>query len=418
MKIFSRIGRPEKGDVLAALPGQALILSLVFSLVSISLEQTLFFLAVALWAVRMIRDKARLAVPRFCLPLAVYAALSLLSAAFSVNRLDSFRDSRDLALLLMVPLAYTAFLDLREIGRANIAVLVSAVASLAYAAWHLAARAVPGERLEGFMSHYMTQAGLLVLFSSLAMAMVLFGRGKIRWVWAAAFAATCPALVLTQTRSAWIGLAVAAAVLLFLYRPVLLLAVPLLGLAAYIVSPPAIKERARSVVSTQAYSNRLRLEYAHAGMLIIAKYPLLGTGPDTVELEFQNPRYGLSEPARQLKTHLHNDYLQIAAERGIPALAAWLAFVVWAFVDLVRMARGRRRGKGTAGGGGGSPGAAAAPRERDAAVFPLAAAALAALMSFLAAGFFEYNWGDSEITILFLFLLTAPFAALRLRSAR
>ncbi len=422
MKIFSRIGRPEKGDILAALPGQALILSLVFSLVSISLEQTLFFLAVALWAIRMIRDKERLAVPRFFLPLVVYAGLSLLSAAFSVNRLDSFRDSRDLALLLMVPLAYTAFRDLREIGRADIAILVSSIASLAYSAWHLVSRAIPGERLEGFMSHYMTQAGLLVLFASLAMAKVLFGRGKIRWLWAAAFLAACPALILTQTRSAWIGLAVAAAVLLFLYRRILLLAVPLLGIAAYVVSPPAIKERARSVFDTQAYSNRLRLEYVRAGALIIKRFPLLGTGPDTVELEFQNPRYGLSEEAKLLRIHLHNDYLQLAAERGIPALAAWLAFVVWALVDLARIAGGRRRAGGTTGAGGGSPGRLSADgakraRERDPVVFPLAAAAIAALLAFLAAGFFEYNWGDSEITLLLLFIITAPFAALRLRSA-
>ncbi len=420
MKIFSRIGRPERGDILAALPGQALILSLVFSLISISLEQTLFFLAVVLWAVRMIRDKARLAVPRFCLPLAVYAALSLVSAAFSVNRLDSFRDSRDLALLLMVPLAYTAFRDLREIGRANIAILVSAVASLAYSGWHLVSRALPGERLQGFMGHYMTQAGLLVLFAALAMAMVLFGRGKVRWIWAAAFLLTCPALVLTQTRSAWIGLAVAAAVLLFLYRRILLLAVPLVGIVAYLVSPAPIKERAKSVFNSQAYSNRLRLEYVRAGARIIKRFPVLGTGPDTVELEFQNPRYGLSEEAKLLKTHLHNDYLQIAAERGLPALAAWLAFVVWALLDLARIARGVITKGG--GRGGGSPGhlpagGAKGARERDPVVFPLAAAALAALLAFLAAGFFEYNWGDSEITILLLFIVTAPFAALRLRSA-
>lgn len=419
MKIFSRIGRPERSDVLDALPGQALILSLLFSLVSISLEQTLFFLAVILWAVRTIRDKERLSVPRFCLPLAAYAALSLLSAAFSVNRLDSFRDSRDLSLLLMVPLAYTAFRGAGEIGRAGIAVLLSAVVSLAYSAWRFFGRGNPGERLEGFMSHYMTQAGLLVLFAALALAMVLFGRGKMRWLWAAAFLLACPALVLTQTRSAWIGLAVASAVLLFFFRPVLLLILPLIGAAAYIVSPPAIKERARSVFNAQAYSNRLRLEYARAGFRIIGRYPLLGTGPDTVELEFQNPRYGLSEEAKLLKTHLHNDYLQIAAERGIPALAAWLAFIVWALADLIRIAR---TAVTLGGGGGGSPGrpasaGAARGRKRDPVVFPLAAAAIAALLAFLAAGFFEYNWGDSEITLLLLFLITAPFAALRLRSA-
>jgi O-antigen ligase len=115
-----------------------------------------------------------------------------------------------------------------------------------------------------------------------------------------------------------------------------------------------------------------------------------------VELEFQNPKYGLSDEARRLSTHLHNDYLQIAAERGIPALLAWLVFVVWAVIDLARLLR----------------------KPRDATVQPLAVAGLAALLAFLVAGVFEYNWGDSEITLLLLYLVSIPFAAFRLTSRR
>jgi hypothetical protein len=41
----------------------------------------------------------------------------------------------------------------------------------------------------------------------------------------------------------------------------------------------------------------------------------------------------------------------------------------------------------------------------------LAAGALAALAAMLAAGFFEYNFGDSEFLMLLLVLITLPFAA-------
>jgi hypothetical protein len=41
------------------------------------------------------------------------------------------------------------------------------------------------------------------------------------------------------------------------------------------------------------------------------------------------------------------------------------------------------------------------------------AAALAALISTLAAGLFEYNFGDSEFLMLFLLVVTLPFAAAR-----
>ena len=43
----------------------------------------------------------------------------------------------------------------------------------------------------------------------------------------------------------------------------------------------------------------------------------------------------------------------------------------------------------------------------------LAAAALASVAAMLAAGLFEYNFGDSEFLMLFLVLITLPFAAAR-----
>jgi O-antigen ligase len=124
---------------------------------------------------------------------------------------------------------------------------------------------------------------------------------------------------------------------------------------------------------------------------------LFGTGPDTVDMVFQNPKYGLSEDAKR-NVHLHNTPVQIAAERGIPALLAWLAFVVWTFLELAKLVRVQGKGKERAGG-------------RDPVVTPLAAAALAGLAAFAVSGLFEYNFGDSEVLVLFLFLMTVPFAA-------
>ena len=82
--------------------------------------------------------------------------------------------------------------------------------------------------------------------------------------------------------------------------------------------------------------------------------------------------------------------LQIAAERGLPALAVWLWFVV-SVVAAACSALFRAR-----------------PRHAL-----LAAAALAALAAMLAAGLFEYNFGDSEFLMLFLVL---DHAAVRRRA--
>ena len=89
-----------------------------------------------------------------------------------------------------------------------------------------------------------------------------------------------------------------------------------------------------------------------------------------------------------LNPHLHNVPLQIAAERGLPALIVWLWFIVVLVRDLIK----RRHGG-----------------------FPsLANGALAAVVAMLTAGMFEYNFGDSEFLMLFLVFVTLPYAAERM----
>jgi O-antigen ligase len=98
------------------------------------------------------------------------------------------------------------------------------------------------------------------------------------------------------------------------------------------------------------------------------------------------PVYRDKSAINQLNPHLHNVPLQIAAERGIPALLIWLWFVVTVIVDLVRL-------------------------RRSATESFLPYAGLACVAAMLAAGMFEHNFGDSEFLMLFLLLITLPYAA-------
>ena len=77
-----------------------------------------------------------------------------------------------------------------------------------------------------------------------------------------------------------------------------------------------------------------------------------------------------------------------AADRGQPALLVWTVFIVSAIAGLWRL-------------------------RRVAGVRPLAAAGLSAMAAMLVAGMSEYNFGDSEFLMLFLVMLTLPFAAAR-----
>lgn len=101
---------------------------------------------------------------------------------------------------------------------------------------------------------------------------------------------------------------------------------------------------------------------------------------------FQNPKYGLPELAKR-NVHLHSNIIQIGAERGISALLVWLVFIGWAFLSLLRLLR-----------------------DKNSIFRPVTAGTLAALVGLFVAGFFEYNFGDSEITVLLLYLITIPFA--------
>jgi hypothetical protein len=54
-------------------------------------------------------------------------------------------------------------------------------------------------------------------------------------------------------------------------------------------------------------------------------------------------------------------------------------------------------------------------RDKNPILRPVTVGALAALVGLFVAGFFEYNFGDSEITVLFLYLITIPFVLAKIK---
>jgi O-antigen ligase len=124
-----------------------------------------------------------------------------------------------------------------------------------------------------------------------------------------------------------------------------------------------------------------------AGKKIIHDHPIFGVGPNMIERVY--PQYREPDAVLRTTSHLHNVPLQIAAERGLPAAALWLWFVTAVVVSTVTLFR-------------------TAPREGPLRF--LSAAALASVIAMLAAGMTEHNFGDSEFQILFLVLITLPFA--------
>jgi O-antigen ligase len=367
--------------------GLAAILGVAAALqFSIAAAQTLLAIAIASWIALVVSRRERIEVPRFFWPLAVLAVLTVVSAAFSPQPRVSFADTKQLLLFLIVPLTYRLLRGSR--GNTLMTVIVSVGAASAvfgifqYGILHYDHL---GLRPRGTLGHWMTYSGLLMLVIGVALARILFGRNGRTWA-ALVMPALAVAVALTFTRSAWVGTCAAAALLLALKDFRLLAILPIVAAAFFAVAPAAITARFMSIFDRNNLTNRDRVAMLREGGHMIRARPLVGVGPNMVEVvyaEYRDP-----DALQTINPHLHNVPIQIAAERGLPALAVWIWFVVVALTDLVRLFhKGQNR--------------------------MLAAAALAAMVAMLAAGMFEYNFGDSEFLMLLLLLVTLPFAAAR-----
>jgi len=194
------------------------------------------------------------------------------------------------------------------------------------------------------------------------------------------------AIALTLSRNAWVGATTAVALLIAMKDFRLLVVLPVIALIVFVLAPATVTQRVASMFDLNDPTTRDRVAMVREGEHMVRDHPLVGVGPDMVKERYAEYRDPLAVKA--INPHLHNVPIQIAAERGLPALAAWLAFVVVLGAGLVRQFRdGQHRA--------------------------LTAAALAALAATLAAGMFEHNFGDSEFLMLFLIVVTLPFAAAR-----
>jgi O-antigen ligase len=224
-----------------------------------------------------------------------------------------------------------------------------------------------------------------MLVLGVVVARLVFGTRDRAWA-ALVMPALVVALALTLTRSAWVGACVAVGVIFILKDLRLLGLLPVVVALFFAFAPDSVTSRMVSMFDLRDPTNRDRLAMARTGAAMIRDYPLTGVGPNMIPRLYA--QYRDPDAVNAMNPHLHNVPLQIAAERGVPALLVWLAFIAVLVVALFRQFRSGRHPALAAGG-------------------------IAAIAGMLSAGLFEYNFGDSEFLMLFLVLVTLPFAAAR-----
>jgi O-antigen ligase len=350
---------------------------------SIAAANIFLALALLMWVVHIITRTQRFEIPRFFYPLAVYAAATLASAAFSDDPNASFVDSKQLVLFLVVPMVYEFARRARAPFVVQVIITVGALSAL-YGIFQFGVLQYDnlGRRPQGALGHYMTYSGVLMLVTCAAAARILFTRDRL---WPSLM---MPALLvilgLTFTRSALVGACAGIAFLLLLKDLRLLAVMPVLAALFFVLAPPQVTERFMSMFDARDPTRVDRVTMLKVGRRMVAAHPLSGVGPARVGARYREFLDG-NEPDH-VNPHLHNVPMQIAAERGLPALMSWIWMVVVLGLDMVR-------------------------RLKIEETRFLAAAALSCIFAMIAAGMAEYNFGDSEFLMLFLVLMTLPYAA-------
>ena len=248
-------------------------------------------------------------------------------------------------------------------------------------------------RISGFMSHWMTFSGQQLFILLMIGAFLLYAppRRERWWLWLPCGVVAGLALILSDTRSIWLAALAGGFYLLWRWSRWAAVAMPVVVGLGLLVAPVAVQRRAISIVKPEKEtdSNQHRIVCWCTGWEMMKAHPLLGLGPEEIAKPAIFERYIPSYIQRPIPMgfygHLHNIYIQYAAERGIPAaliLTLTLLGALWRFRQALLLL----------------------PPGRSYRRFILEWA-MASLIGVMVSGVFELNLGDSEVLTMFLVVL-------------
>ncbi|MEN8162618.1 MAG: O-antigen ligase family protein [Acidobacteriota bacterium] len=339
-----------------------------------------------LWLAALGRGRAKVVWHPIFIPIMGWVLWSFVSAAFSDNLSLSWLALDNLLTLIMVPMV-VSILNPGRWGRFLGLIAVSSALSSVVALGQIVVFGVDLEhRVPGVFSHYMTFAGWTMAVVLILVGEVLKGKEprRLRWI-LPILGLHAVVLSLSLTRNAWVGIAVALGLAAMVWRSRTMLAIPLVVVVAVAVLPSAVRDRVISITDLEQPANRDRIAMIEAGAAMVTDHPWVGVGPDMVKELY--PGYRRPGAVRDAVSHLHCNPVHIAAERGLPALAMYGLLLIIFGVSVVRGLKDPEH-----------------PAESA------LASCLLAVVGLTVAGLFEYNWGDSEIWIVTLFVLAVPAA--------
>ena len=373
------------------------------TLFSISISQTLLAVGILLLLV----SRTPLNFPPIALPLSLFFAGTLLSLALSANPAAGLPQIRKLFVFLILLLMASTFHRVQEArwlayGWIAIAV-ISALLGFRqfYERWHAAQASgtdfyavYVSDRITGFMSHWMTFSGMQLVVLVLAASLMFFGhvRRPVKVALGLACVLILASIVLSLTRGVWMATAVAGVYLLWNWRRWSVAVLPAAAVLLFFAGPGIVRARITSFTRPHGEldSNQHRVVTFRTGIAMIEAHPWFGLGPEMVGKQFL--QYVPDEIPRPLPRgwygHLHNIYLQYAAERGIPTMLMMLWILGGALLAWLRAVR---------------------HMQPDDPWRWLVHGCIAALLAILVVGTVEHNLGDSEVLLMALSILTLGY---------
>lgn len=229
----------------------------------------------------------------------------------------------------------------------------------------------------GTFDHPMTFAGQMMLIGLVGTALLLWRR-KSNAQWWLPSTIILAAWMLTYTRNAWVGGLTGAMVLALMKgkRAVMGIGFAVIILTTLVsILEPAFISRIKSIVDPTKFSNLERINMWRASLEMAKESPILGVGPGNYT-EASGPyreKYGVVSTSSP-----HNNYFLQLTEKGVLGLGVFIYLWFVFFKEIWHAWR----------------------NATDDLSKALAAGSMAALVGFHVAGFFEGNFGHSEVVMI------------------
>ena len=317
-----------------------------------------------------------------------YVGIELLTSATAIYPSQAFFNAKRLLLIANLYIVLAVFDSRKKIAIVLGALIVcTAIQSVAEIIYYF----MKNENRLYIFQHYMTTGGIKMIVSLLTVPIMLQSGIPRKWrvTALACFIPILIALVLTDTRSSWLGFIAGAGVIAILKEKKLILVLAALIAAFFLFAPQKNIDRAKSVIDLNHPSNAGRLTMWSTGLKIFADHPWLGVGDsDLYEIYSGYRTPDVNEPAG----HLHNNYIMLLVTLGIFGFAIVMTIFGRTLLAEYRIFRAF---------------------SSDPLVGPVTLGALGVLCGFLVNGFFEWNFGSHQIMVLVWSSIGLVFAAER-----